>query len=59
MGSRVIYEEGNAKAGLDKNLRTGNIWEGTELPRLKSNNKVTKIITIDPETRIETIIFTR
>jgi hypothetical protein len=50
---------GEVRAVLGKNLRSGNIWEGTELPRLKKNPNVTKIITIDPETMIETIIFTR
>lgn len=50
---------GEVRAVLGKNLRPGNIWEGTELKRLKTNDKVTKIITIDPETMIETVIFTR
>ena len=50
---------GEVRAVLGKNLRPNNIWEGTELPRLKSNNKVTKIITIDPETKIRTVIFSR
>ncbi len=50
---------GEVRAVLGKNLRAGNIWEGTELPRLIANKKVTKITTIDPETMIETVIFTR
>lgn len=50
---------GEVRAVLGKSLRSGNIWETVELPRLKQNPNVTKIITIDPETMVETIIFTR
>lgn len=48
---------GEVRAILGKNLRAGNVWETVELPRLKNNPKVTKIITIDPETNIETVIY--
>jgi hypothetical protein len=54
-----IQVSGEVRAVLGNNLRAGNIWEGTELPRLKANTKVTKITIIDPETMIETVIFTR
>lgn len=50
---------GEVKAVIGSQLREGNIWENVELPRLKANPNVTKIITIDPVTMIETIIFER
>ena len=50
---------GEVRAVLGKNLRSGNIWETVELPRLKQNINVTKIFTIDPETKIETLLWTR
>ena len=50
---------GEVRAVLGKNLRSGNIWETVELPRLKQNKNVTKIFTIDPETKIETLLWTR
>lgn len=50
---------GKIKAVVGKILREGNTWENVELPRLKSNLKVTEITIIDPETLVETIIFTR
>jgi hypothetical protein len=40
-------------------LRPGNIWETVELPALKANDKVTKIIKINPDTGAETILFSR
>lgn len=40
-------------------LRPGNIWENVELPRLKNNPNVTRIIIIDPKTKISKIIFER
>lgn len=50
---------GEVRAVVGKQLREGNIWENVELPRLKNNPNVTKIITIDPETGKETVIFER
>ncbi len=50
---------GEVKAVVGNKLRPGNIWENVELDRLKSNNNVTKIISIDPETLVETVIFIR
>jgi hypothetical protein len=50
---------GTVKAVIGKNLRPGNIWETAELPALKANKNVDKIITIDPKTNKQTIIFKR
>lgn len=41
------------------NVRDSSVWLLYELPALKANLNVTKIIKIDPETLIETIIFQR
>ena len=57
-----IYAEqvsGEVRAVIGKKIRTGNIWETIELPRLKQNPNVTKITIIDPETMLETVIFAR
>ena len=51
--------KGEVKAVVGQDLRVGNIWENIELPRLKENPNVTKIIVIDPKTKVETIIFER
>ena len=50
---------GEVHAVIGSKLRKGNIWENVELPRLKENLNVTKIITIDPKTGIEKIVFER
>ncbi|WP_437395115.1 hypothetical protein [Flagellimonas lutimaris] len=50
---------GEVRAVLGRNLRPGNIWETVELPRLKQNPNVTKIYTIDPETKIEILLWKR
>jgi uncharacterized Zn-binding protein involved in type VI secretion len=50
---------GEVRAIVGEELRTGNIWENIELPRLISNDKVTKITTIDPCNQIEKVIFMR
>ena len=50
---------GEVRAVLGKNLRPGNIWETIELIRLKQNPNVTKIFTVDPESKIETLLWTR
>lgn len=50
---------GEVRAVLGKNLRSGNIWETVELTRLKQNSNVSKIYTIDPETKIEILLWTR
>lgn len=50
---------GEVRAVVGNNLRSGNVWENIELPRLKENKSVTKITVIDPKTLQETIIWTR
>lgn len=50
---------GKVHAVVGNQLRPRNIWENVELPRLKGNSSVTEIITIDPKTLVETIIFRR
>ena len=50
---------GEIRAIIGSSLRKGNVWENIELPTLKRNPKVTKIIVMDPETRREKIIFER
>jgi len=50
---------GEVKAVIGKKLRDGNVWENYELPALKENPNVNKIITIDPKTGREKIIFKR
>jgi len=48
---------GEIRALIGTKLRENNFWENIELPRLMDNPDVTKIILIDPETLIETIIY--
>lgn len=58
----MVYAEqvyGEVRAVVGKNLRKGNVWENVELPRLKLNPNVTKIITIDPVTKVEIVVFER
>lgn len=50
---------GEVRAVLGKQLREGNVWQTKELPALMENANVKKIITIDAETLVETVIFTR
>lgn len=50
---------GGVHAVIGENLREGNIWENVELPRLKENPDVNKIVTIDPKTLEEKTIFER
>lgn len=50
---------GEIHAVIGAELRTGNIWENVELPRLMKNPNVTKITTIDPKTEVEKTIFER
>lgn len=46
------------RAVIGQSLRPGNVWETTELPALIPPN-VDKIITIDPVTMDEKIIYIR
>jgi hypothetical protein len=50
---------GEIKVSLGASTRPDNIWNSVELPTLKQNPAVTKIISIDPNTGIETLIFKR
>jgi len=50
---------GEVRAVIGSSVRTDSVWLKFELPALKRNSNVTKIITIDPETLVETIIFAR
>ena len=50
---------GTVTGVIGKNLRPGNIWENRELPALKNNPNITKIVIIDPKTKISTAIFQR
>lgn len=50
---------GVVRAVVGKNLRPGNVWETAELPALIKNPDVTKIITIDPLTNVEKVVFER
>jgi hypothetical protein len=51
--------QGEVHAVIGPNLRPGNVWETVELPRLLENPAVTRIVIIDPQTGVETIIFER
>ncbi len=44
---------------LGTDLRAGNTWIAYELPALLKNKNVTKIISIDPKTLKETLIYSK
>lgn len=50
---------GEVRAVLGSQVRPKNIWETYELPVLMGNPAVTRIITIDPKTGVEHMIFQR
>lgn len=50
---------GEVRAVLGYKVSSNSIWFTEELPELKANPNVNKIIVIDPITLTETIIFTR
>jgi len=50
---------GTVRAVIGESLRPGSLWENVELPALKQNPRVDKIIVIDPATKVERTIFTR
>jgi hypothetical protein len=49
---------GEARVVLGQ-TRPGNIWETVQLPALRANPKVTRIVAIDAATGAETVIFER
>jgi hypothetical protein len=62
--TKISYElakhaNGEVRVVLGRSVREDSIWNSVELPTLISNQSVTKIIAIDPATRLETIIFER
>lgn len=56
-GAYAEQVSGEIRAVIGAELRTGNIWENVELPRLMKNPNVTKITTIDPKTGVEKNYF--
>uniref|UniRef100_UPI0026107563 hypothetical protein n=1 Tax=uncultured Chryseobacterium sp. TaxID=259322 RepID=UPI0026107563 len=50
---------GDVRAVIGESLRKGNVWETKELPALKDNVNVKRIITIDPVSKKELVIFKR
>ena len=58
-GAYAEQVSGEIRAVIGSELRTGNIWENVELPRLMKNPNVTKITHIDPKKGVEKIIFER
>ncbi|AUG56168.1 hypothetical protein [Acetivibrio saccincola] len=50
---------GEVWAVIGSSVREDSIWLQYELPALTNNINVTKITVIDPETLVETVIFTR
>jgi hypothetical protein len=53
------YASGEVRAVVGTTRRPKNIWETYELPTLMKNPSVTKIISVDPKTRLETVLFER
>ncbi|UVW30668.1 hypothetical protein [Massilia sp. H6] len=50
---------GAVRVVLGEKLRERNVWETKELPALKENVRVTRIVAIDPATQKETVLFDR
>jgi len=54
MGAR-----GEIRAVVGDTVKPNGVWQRVELPALKDNPNVTKIIEVDARTGRETVIFTR
>jgi hypothetical protein len=51
--------KGTVHAVVGQVTRPGSVWERVELPALKNNPNVTKIVAVDPKTGIETVLWER
>lgn len=50
---------GTVTAIVGCDVRPDNIWQRVEIPRLRSNPNVTRIVQIDPDSRVSTVIYER
>jgi hypothetical protein len=50
---------GEVTATIGGDMRPGNIWQSVEIPRLIENPDVVRIVQIDPDTGMLTIIFSK
>ncbi|AGZ49000.1 hypothetical protein B1T45_28275 [Mycobacterium kansasii] len=50
---------GTVTAIVGCDVRPDNIWQRVEVPRLRNNPNVTRIIQIDPDSRVSTVIYER
>jgi hypothetical protein len=51
--------KGEVKVVLGKEARMDSIWNTVELPALMTNPSVTRVIAVDPATKIERVIYER